>query len=462
MTFAARALLPLLLALALLLAACGGGEAERQRPATTPTREAAPTPARESSTTPARGTATATATPEAAPLTEDLSAMLEEVAEVRGLEAPRDLRARAVAPDDLEDAYWEGATEEEKRYWVEARTMFLQLMGHLDPDEPRDLLDYQLGFLGGFYYDNTLWVVTDKDEIELDALSQDELLILVHEMVHAIQDHHFDLARTSGAAAYSLDATLAWSAIVEGDAMYHEARWAEAALGLPVDEVLTVRAWHDFPSGLLREFYFPYTAGADAVTSFIEANGRHALNELLQEPPTATSQILHPQLLASGWEPEYLVSYSTLPQRQIRVSLGIFWSPRQSGTLGEFHLANYLLGDAPFHPDWYKRDENREVLDAVAGWAGDRYSLFANPEGEASLIAYVRFADEAEAREFAETHRAIATRDADVAVEGDVTLATQDDGRVVALLEPVGRDVVFAIGTSAEVVRKTLAPLVEG
>lgn len=479
MALTIRTLLPLLLLAALALGACSGGEPETQRPPPTPTREAAPTPSGDAATppatptreaaptpatpaTPAREAATASATPvEAAPLTDDLRDLLEEVAELRGLEAPSDLRARAVAPDDLEDAYWGGTPDQEMHYWLDVRTTFLRILGHLDRDEPRDLLELQLDLIGGFYYDKTLWVVTDKDQIDLDALSQHELLTLVHEMVHAIQDHHFDLAQTFGAAGQSLDAALAWSAIVEGDAMYHEARWAEATLGLHADEVLAVTTWDDTPAGLLREFYFPYTAGAEAVASYIEANGLDALNSLLQEPPSATSQILHPQLLASGWEPEYLYSFSTLPMRQIRASLGLLWSNRQFGTLGEFHLANYLLGDAPFDPDWFKRDENRVVLDAVAGWTADLYYLFAHPEGEAVLIASVRFADEGEAHEFAETHRAIATRDADVATEGDVTLATQDDGRVVGLLEPVGRDVVFAIGTSAEVVRKTLAPLLE-
>ncbi|MXY35457.1 MAG: hypothetical protein F4052_06405 [Dehalococcoidia bacterium] len=456
MALTVRTLLPLLLLAALALGACGGGEPETQRPAPTPSRDATRPPAREA--------ATATATPvEAAPLTDELRELLEEVAEVRGLEAPPDLQARAVAPEDVGNAYWAGGTELEMQYWLEARTIFLRVMGHLDRDEPQYLLELQLGFIGGFYsYDKTLWVVTDKDRIELDELSQHELLTLVHEMVHAIQDHHFDLARTGRAASYNLDASLAWSAIVEGDAIYHEGRWAEAALGLPADEVLTIGAWDDVSAGLQREFYFPYTAGADAVAWFIEAHGRDALNSLLQDPPTTTSQILNPELLASDWEPEYLYSHTTLPLRQMRVSLGLLWSQRQFGSLGEFQLANYLLGDAPFDPDWFKRDENRAVLDAVAGWTGDHYYLLAHPEGEAALVAYVRFADEGEAREFAETHRAIATRDGDVATEGDLTLATQDDGRVVGLLEPTGRDVVFAVGTSAEVVRKTLAPIVEG
>ncbi len=428
MTLATRTLVPLLLLVTLALGACGGGGPSEPRG-----------------------------------YSGELEDLLEEVAAMRGLEAPPDLQARAVAPEDLEDVYWAEATEQEKRLWADIRTTFFRILGHLDPDEPHDLLYDQLGLIGGFYsYDKILWVVTDKDRIELDELSQHELLILAHEVVHAIQDHHFDLARNYGSTSHSLDAALAWAAIVEGDAMYHEARWAEAALGLPVDEVLTFTDWGDAPAGLLREFYFPYTAGAEAVTWFIEAHGLDALNELLRDPPSATSQILHPELLSSGWEPEYIYSYSTLPQRQIRVSLGWLFGLRLSGSLGEFHLANYLLGDAPFHPDWFKRDENRVVLDAVAGWTGDRYYLFENPEGEAALVAYVRFADEDEAREFAETHHAIATRDAEVAMEGDLTLATQDDGRVVVLLEPLGRSVTFAIGTSAEVALAAVAPLLEG
>ncbi|MCY3601881.1 MAG: hypothetical protein OXH12_02270 [Chloroflexi bacterium] len=308
MALTVRTLISLLLLAALAFGACGGGPSGPQ---------------------PVSGEAAAD---EAAPLTDELRELLEEVAEVRGLEAPPGLQVRAVAPEDLEDAYWEGWTEQEVRYWLDSRTTFLQILGHLDRDESQDLLDLQLGFIGGFYsYDETLWMVTDKERIDLDDLTQWELLTLVHEMVHAIQDHHFDLAKTSGATSHDIDAGLAWSAVVEGDAIYHEGRLAEAALGIPADEVLTIGAWDDLPAGLLREFYFPYTAGADAVAWFIEAHGRDALNALLLDPPSATSQILRPELLASGWEPEYLYTFATLPERQIRVSLGILWAPDISG-----------------------------------------------------------------------------------------------------------------------------------
>ena len=78
------------------------------------------------------------------------------------------------------------------------------------------------------------------------------------------------------------------------------------------------------------------------------------------------------------------------------------------------------------------------------------------------MVARVRFAGEEDAREFAHTHRSVATRRAEVVEEDGLTLATRPDGNVVALIEPVGRDVIFAIGTSAEVVRAALEPLVGG
>ena len=73
----------------------------------------------------------------------------------------------------------------------------------------------------------------------------------------------------------------------------------------------------------------------------------------------------------------------------------------------------------------------------------------------------VRFVSEEDAREFAEVHRAFATGAADVVEEEGLTLATQTNGNVTGLLKPGGREVIFAIGTSAKVVRAALEPLLK-
>lgn len=78
------------------------------------------------------------------------------------------------------------------------------------------------------------------------------------------------------------------------------------------------------------------------------------------------------------------------------------------------------------------------------------------------FVARIRFLSEEDAREFADAHRAVATRGADVVADGVVTLAEQDNGNATALLEPSGREVIFAIGANAEVARAVVEPLGEG
>ena len=101
-------------------------------------------------------------------------------------------------------------------------------------------------------------------------------------------------------------------------------------------------------------------------------------------------------------------------------------------------------------------------MEAAKGWAGDRYTLFDHDTEGRVLVARVRFTSEEEAGEFARTHFREATWQADVVEEDGLVLATRPDGKVVGLPEPVGRDVIFAIGTSADVTRAALEPLVKG
>ena len=190
----------------------------------------------------------------------------------------------------------------------------------------------------------------------------------------------------------------------------------------------------------------------------LATQGVEALNVYLRYPPS-TSVILHPELLESGWERERVSSLDFPGLRTSLVPLGL--QAAAWGSLGEFLLLNYLLGDAPTPSDWRQDPWTQTALQAAAGWAGDYYYLYGGVE-DWVLVVRVRFVSEEDAREFAEAQRAVATAGAEVVEAGAITLATQDNGNVTALLEPVGRDVIFAIGTSAEVARAPWAPLVEG
>jgi hypothetical protein len=394
--------------------------------------------------------------------------LLGEVAEVRELEAPSTMRALTVARADVYDTYV-GLVSEEDRADLDETTDLYRLLGYLDEDE--DLWEIQTAFLDlvlGFYSPDhkTLWVVTDREGVGLEELTRDQQQTLVHEIIHALQDYHFDLNATFERLRGDLDAGLAFTSVVEGDAVIHTDRHPFRYLALPgaggLYFLATANQVGAIPPSILRAIYFPYTTGADWAGFVLATEGAEALNAFLVEPPPATTFILHQDVLSTGWEPEALDD-SFLPAGQIQEHLGRDWRMRVSGSIGEFHLANYLLGDAPYRGGRLELriPPDGTALDAAEGWAGDRYVLLEDGD-ERVLVARVRFVDAGEASEFAAAHEEHARVEAAILEEGEITLAQRPDGNVVALAEPVGRDVLFAIGTSAEVARAALETLVKG
>ncbi len=451
------------LLLAAVFSACGSARGEAEQPGgTPPPAVAAATPA-----TAAPSGPTPPSSPEAAaPLPDIVRELLDEVSALRELEAPPGLRARTVSSRDLPALFERLTTDKERRHYDQITTLY-RLLGHLQRDQT--VYEIQQSFLGnvaGLYSpsEKTLWVVTAGEEVGLDDLSQVERFTLVHEILHAIQDYHFDLEATLDRVLDHLDASLAFTALVEGDAVVYSSRYARRFIATPAGGwrfLLGAPLQIDrIPPAVNREIYFPYTTGADAVQYLLAEEGVERLNALLADPLVTTTHILHPELLGSAWEPE-VPSRDALPWQAIRASLGPSWR-LQTGSLGEFQLLNYLVGDSPTGGSgWIRSGANRTAVEAAAGWSGDRYFLFENGE-QSVLVALVRFASTEDAREFAAVHLTLTTTEADTIEEPDFTLARQENGNVIAHIEPLGREVLFAIGSTEAVVRAVLTPLLEG
>ena len=400
---------------------------------------------------------------EEAPLTGELREMLDEVAAARGLEAPTDLRVQTVAPEDVVDVYT-GLIDEESREALQEGGALYQLLGYIEPGETYwDVTVSTAGLWTGFYSyeDKTLWVVTEEDDVDLETLSDEERATLAHEMLHALQDHNFGLRRSGSRTASTLDGGLAWRSVVEGDAMLSMSLWRPHTFLRPAGGVdgpvllLANVGQEPMDPQIERALLFPYISGEIAMRRLVDREGVEALNQLYDLPPPSTAHILHSHLLGSDWLPES-VSH-LLPVGAISQSLGSGWTEMESGVLGEFHLVNYLLGKRPGYP-WHWGTYFR-AEDAGEGWRGDYYRLFQNDE-ELVLVVVARFESDPDAREFEYVHQEALRGEA--AVEGLYTFVTRDDGYVVARIAPVGRTVFFAIGTSAEVARAALAPLVGG
>ena len=422
----------LLLALALALAACGGGDEPR-------------------------------------PVSGEMRDLLEEVAEMRGLEPPTGLRVATVSPEDAAEFYT-GLIDPEHREALQQGGALYRLLGYIEPDETYwDVTLATAELAAGFYsYEHkTLWVVTEQDGTDIDAFSEDEQSILVHEMIHAIQDHHFNLGATEGRVEATIDAGLAWTSLIEGDATLHTDIWGGRLALIPggfpgggLVLLADLRQADGLPPEVERAFWFPYLTGPVALQRLVEREGADALNALFERPPPGTAAYIHTHLLGTDWAPEEGVD-RLLPADAIAASLGPGWTEEESGVLGEFHLMNYLLGDTPGYPwpaygyegRYYSEDEFRAER-AGEGWRGDYYRLFANGE-ERVLVVAVRFADAEDARDFEAAHGEAIT-------SGAISL----NGHTITRVPPVGRDVLFAIGTSEEAtwaaLEAALAPLVGG
>ncbi|MDP6546291.1 MAG: ChaN family lipoprotein [Phycisphaerae bacterium] len=179
--------------------------------------------------------------------------------------------------------------------------------------------------------------------------------VLIHEMIHALQDQHFNFRRLHRRKLPD-DASLALSALIEGDAT------------LTMIELLKKTQPHitkilDAPlvGGRSRRRAFIYGAGARYVDALKKRGGWKGVNEKFKSPPSSTAEILH-------------------VDRVKRVNLGA------GVTRGELGILDQLAGHPKTAP---------LAVKAAAGWQGDR--LVEKGPLKKWTVA---FATEKDAREF--------------------------------------------------------------
>ncbi len=206
-------------------------------------------------------------------------------------------RAMRIDPQDLAGAQWDQLFAQEAA---------LRTMGLLAPDVDLFSLNNELLDVG------TLAVYTPEDRtvrVRGTTIDVGVEVTLVHELVHAAQDQHFDLGRLGqqrdGGAA------LAFRAVVEGDATFTANRYLDS---LPV-----YRQWEYFelygqyledadlgaylePAMLI--YGAAYNVGPYLVEMAYERGGWEAVNQMLIDPPTSELELLDPRLALDRFEPQ--------------------------------------------------------------------------------------------------------------------------------------------------------------
>jgi hypothetical protein len=215
-------------------------------------------------------------------------------------------------------------------------------------------------------------------------------MTLYHELVHALQDQHYNLKGALDWKPEQSDIQTALQALAEGDATVAMLDVARSAAGLaqmdfPVGllqlDSLLMQAKPEFaniPGFLVRALISPYADGLTFVREIrARGGGWAAVDAAWRERPISTEQILHPD--------KYLAREPVLPVAPIALPPG-FVKTTFRDVMGEQGLKLLFEEWAP---------ANSAAL-AASGWGGDRIAVFSN-DSENTALWHLIFDDEVSA-----------------------------------------------------------------
>jgi hypothetical protein len=244
------------------------------------------------------------------------------------------------------------------------------------------------------YYDpvsDTLYVVEGAAPEQVE-------LVLVHELVHALQDQSFDLDSLTRAVQSDNDRAAAAQAALEGHATYAMMEWLlSRQTGATVDlaampdlgaylgaldptALAGTPLLRDAPAIIRETLIFPYMSGLVFLQQVWAADPDRPLpfGDYL---PESSEQVLHADRFVQRDRPAEIIYHEPLPSG---------WSEVHADGLGELETRVLLethLGD------------REAAASAALGWDGDRYRLVRGPRGEV-LVWVTVWDSEEDAAEF--------------------------------------------------------------
>ena len=304
----------------------------------------------------------------------DVQEVESQVEQVRGLEFLRPVAVQPVNADEIAGKL-EGAFDDTyPKELYDRRTVAWQTIGVMPRDGTiRDaLLAFQTGQVVGFYnpVDGELVYRADGD------LGLVERVTLAHELTHAIDDQHFDLARIDGIAARCRDeAFQAALGAVEGSAQFFAVKVLFEFP--PTDgDFSGLGEGGGLPDGvppfIADQLLWPYTAGQAFITELESRGGVTEVDEALGAFPTTTEQVLHPERFPTDRPSPVDVS-------DLAADFGRDWGDLDVMQVGEAWLASMLE----------LRLEPTTAEAAAAGWDGGLYRAFTDGADAAVVVATV-------------------------------------------------------------------------
>jgi len=330
--------------------------------------------------------------------------ILKVVSRLRALDIKQSVKSSFKTKDEIEQSVIHDLDENTPPEEFEASQKTLAKLGLISKDF--HLRDYVVKLLreqvAGYYEPKT-------KEFYLAAWLPiaDQKRVVAHELVHALQDQHFNLRRFEGWPKGDSDAELAAHALVEGEATLVMIEYDFELQGMKLDaakigaltnnlvdqdsdnDAKSYPVLANAPNVLKENLQFPYLYGARFVGAVLKNSSWPALDASYAHLPASTEQIMHPERFLDRDDPV------KIELSDLSGALGRDWKKADADVNGEF---GYLVALAEFIP-------KRAALKAASGWGGDRYALYENKlTGGIVLAQYTTWDTDTDAREFFEAY----------------------------------------------------------
>jgi hypothetical protein len=380
MSATARALLA-----AFALASCAPAAKPRPVPPVTVTKPVAASPP------PADGGA-APDDPKQLALEKKLESALAYVGQVRGLAPKSKVQGKLISRDAIERFLKQQIDEETPPDVLQATEALLYGFGAVDQtfDYRASVIALMTSQLLGFYdpKQKTFFVSGELSGDEADVT-------LWHELVHALQDQHYDLSKLSDWQPDTGDSQAAVHGLAEGDAtsaMLDAMLKPRGSTALDVPESLMQAenvlgaAALTAPPVLVRSLIAPYIDGLAFTNALRRRNGFAAVDDAWRTLPVSTEQLLHVE--------KYLA-------REAPLSVQLPVAPPHAANLTErFHD---VMGEQSLRILFEEWLPARTAASSASDWGGDRLAAFSDDARQRWALGWhLRFDSVAAAKRAAE------------------------------------------------------------
>lgn len=326
----------------------------------------------------------------------EIAEMLGQVAKARSLAPKTAVRGERLDRDAVIQLIMAKTEKELPEGVLEAQGEMLRGFGLIEPDYAFVDGIYELiqQNLAGFY-DQHVDKMFILDDLPKAAIAE----TLAHELVHALQDQHFDLAPLLEYRPGDSDRVTAGHALAEGDAMsamfdlsMGDARkMTVTKLRLAmVASVAFSPTGNRTPRVLQASLIAPYIDGFRFVQELRERGGWKAVDDAYKNLPVSTEQLLHVDKYLAQEKP-LTVAEPALPTGFVRQD-------------------HDVLGEQGLRMVFEQWTTNETAATAAEGWGGDRFSVGKRPHPDGgyewAAAWLIRFDSADHAREAAAVMRA--------------------------------------------------------